>query len=294
MRKNSTINSKLPLKSARPGVKFDSPERVTSASGAEKQATIDKKQILPVTIYDFNGSLAQYAHLFDIFLDKTALIILCIDGSKIDQSTSYLSDLLDFVFLKLSKITSFTILPVLTKTDMISASSNQTAEVEVRQRCRRVEEMIAAHLRTRLDEIRAELKKIESLSQINTSQSDRLKQLAQTQANLNPDVYKSCIPVSSMKMFGFEQLDDVIKEIVFRSSSRKKIFADVNKKVPVFWTEVENFACNKLAELPSTKNISESGKIKWSQPQTMNIFCIDYNEYKVNKYIRIYFLLQAK
>lgn len=276
------------MKSARPGVKFDSPERITSASasGQEKQATIDKKQILPVTIYDFNGSLAQYAHLFDIFLDKTALIILCIDGSKIDHSTSYLSDLLDFIFLKLSKVTSFTILPVLTKSDMISASSNQTAEVEVRQRCRRVEEMIAAHLRTRLDEIRAELKKIESLSQINTSQSDRLKQLAQTQANLNPDVYKSCIPVSSMKMFGFEQLDDVIKEIVFRSS-RKKIFADVNKKVPVFWTEVENFACNKLAELPSTKNISESGKIKWSQPQTMNIFCIDYNEYKVNKYIRI-------
>lgn len=238
-----------------------------------------KKQILPVTIYDFNGSLTRYAHLADTFLDKHALIIVCVDCSRADDDQHYsnLVDLLDVLFLKMSKTTSFKILPVLTKCDVISGGSSSA----MRQACERVETLIAETLSVKLSEIRVELKKIESLPQINASQSDRLKHLAQTQSNLmNPDVYGQCIPVGSVKMQGIEQLAGVIRQIVLAPES-SKIFGDVNKKVPVFWTEVENYACNSLSEMPSTKNLSENGKFKWTQPQTMNMFCMEYTEFKV-------------
>lgn len=249
----------------------------TAATSTTPTTPFIKKQILPVTIYDFNGSLTRYAHLADTFLDKHALIIVCVDCSRADDDEHYsnLVDLLDVLFLKMSKTTSFKILPVLTKCDLISGSS------AMRQACERVETLIAETLSVKLSEIRVELKKIESLPQINASQSDRLKHLAQTQSNLiNPDVYGQCIPVGSVKMQGIEQLAGVIRQIVLDPES-SKIFGDVNKKVPVFWTEVENYACNSLSEMPSTKNLSENGKFKWTQPQTMNMFCMEYTEFKV-------------
>lgn len=247
-----------------------------------------KKQILPVTIYDFNGSLAQYAHLVDTFLDKNALIIVCVDCSRPDDSN--LNDLLDILTLKLSKTTSFKILPVLTKCDLIPNAGL------IRQACERVESLIDENLCIKLSEIRAELKKIENLSQINASQSDRLKHLAQTQSNLNPDVYGRCMPVGSVKMQGIVELASVIREIVFTPTMSKKTttFADVNKKVPVFWTEVENYACNQLSEMPSTKTLSENGKFKWTQPQTMNMFCVEFNELKVNFQLKFNLVLRMK
>lgn len=218
--------------------------------------------------------MLQYSHLIDTFMDKNALIIICIDCLSI-QNQNNISELVDLIFLKICKTTTFRILPVLTKCDMLSSP------VLVKQACEKIETLLAENLRTKLNEIRVELKKIESLSQINASQSDRLKHLAQTLSNLNPDIHNQCIPVSSLKMLGIEQLAGVIREIVVEPKPGKKVFLDVNKKVPVFWTEVENFACNKLAEMPSTKNMSESGKIRWNQPQTMNMFCMEFSDLKV-------------
>lgn len=247
---------------------FNEDEIVTAPPAAVK------KQILPVTIYEFNGSLPQYSHIMDTILDKNALVIICVDASSINHDK--LTDLLDTMFLKMSKNTSFKILPVLTKSDLVPNSA------QLKQSCDKIEHLIAENVNKKLVEIRGELNKIESLSQINASQSDRLKQLAQTQSNLSPDVHGQCLSVSSVRMVGIEQLAGVIREIVMGPKSRKKMFADVNTKVPVFWSEVENYACNKLAEMPSTKSMSETGKIKWSQPQNMNMFCVDFSEFKVD------------
>lgn len=214
----------------------------------------------------------------DTFLDKNALIIICVDSSKLDDEdeTNYLNDLLDIIILKMSKTTSFCVLPVLTKCDILLAQTN-----DVRVACERLKLQISVYMSKKLEEIRNELKKFENQSQINASHSDRLKQLAQTQSHLNNfDIfYKNSLPlaVSSVKMLEIDQLADFIKEIV----TTKKAFADVNKKVPVFWVEVENYACNKLIDITTT-TASQTTTLKWTQQQSINMLCIEYNEYKVS------------
>jgi hypothetical protein len=42
---------------------------------------------MPIHIYDFNGSINQFAHVLHLFMDKTALLICVIDCSKIDLTT---------------------------------------------------------------------------------------------------------------------------------------------------------------------------------------------------------------
>ena len=257
-----------------------------------------KKTSLPVTIYDFNGSISQYGHLFDLFIDKTALILLCIDstnycGSSESQSTqetterfeNYLTNLLDLIFLKMSKHTSFCILPLLTKCDKIPKGDITSGQTPTRTIAARVESFIRNHLNARLNDIQIELKKIEQLSHISASQSDRLKHLVQTQSNLNPEIYKKCLTSSSLKMQGIGVLTRTIKEVVLGD---KKHFPNVNEKVPAFWTEVENYAVRVLGEIPSTKLVNEKLKIvtRYGLP-SMSMLCVDYDEYKekiVEKY----------
>lgn len=266
-----------------------------------QQLAETKKQILPITIYDFNGSLSQYGHLMEFFLDKNALIIICIDSTsfnlheednndninKADEIEKNLSDLLDLIFMRMSKTTSFMILPVLTKCDHMGGGSQS---VLTKLMCQKIEDFMHTYLRTKLEQIKVELKKIESLAHITASQSDKLKQLAQAQTNLNPDIYKQCLPVCSVKMLGIEALAVAIKDIVLGGGGvSKKYFPDVNKKVPVFWTEVENYACNKIAEMSNTWLLGEGGNnnkqqrtsSNQQQQQSIKMFCVDYEEYKV-------------
>ena len=254
-------------------------------------SSVPKKTSLPVTIYDFNGSITQYGHLFDLFFDKTSLIILCIDctnysistetqvnSDKTEKYEKYLAKLLDLIFFKMSKNTSYFIIPLLTKCDKIPKSEIGSTQNPTRTITARVENFIKNHLTNRLNEIQIELKKIEQLSHISASQSDRLKQLVQNQSNINPEIYKKCLTCSSLKMTGIGILSRTIKELVFNN---KKHFPNVNEKVPTFWSEVENYTLRVMGELPVTKFVNERLKIITHNGNPNNtMLYVDYNHYK--------------
>lgn len=86
-------------------------------------------------------------------------------------------------------------------------------------------------------------------------------------------------------MDGIALLSSTIKEIVYNN---KKYFFDVNKKVPAFWTEVQNYACNTLSEMPTTKYVDDRIKIITSSNEpNLSMLCVDYDYYKhkiVEKY----------
>ena len=259
-----------------------------------------KKASLPVTIYDFNGSITQYGHLFDLFIDKTTMILLCIDATnysytsetqanldKTEKFEKYLAKLLDSIFFKMSKNSSFFILPLLTKSDKIPKGDVASGQNLIRAITQRVENFIKNHLASRLSDIDKELKKIEQLSHISASQSDRLKQLVQNHSNLTPDLYKKCLTCSSLKMQGIGILSKTIKEIVL---GNKKHFPNVNEKVPVFWSEVENYTLRVLGEMPVTKIVNDKLKIvtHHGNPNT-TMLCVDFEQYKEKVVILIFY-----
>lgn len=249
-------------------------EPLTSAS-----ELIIKKSVLPITIYDFNGNFDQFGHLSNLFLDKKALLIVCFDSNTLIKSQEIfeknLINLLDHLFLKMSKNSPFSIIPILTKIDEIPIDKRTAM-------CELVDQLINKHLQNRLNQIKEDLKVIEKLPQISASQSDRLKQLVQTQGNLNPDLYDTCLPIASLKMEGISQINQIIKQLVYNN---KKTFASVNQKIPSFWLEIEKFATQTLSEIPHLKYYDD--KIKIISPSSISILCMDYSEYRakiVEKY----------
>ncbi len=283
------INSALSVKStekAKVNINFVSNSFKTNTSN------IPKKTSLPVTIYDFNGSINQYGHLFELFVDKTSIILLCIDCTnysfsnettqasldKTEKFEKYLGKLLDLIFFKMSKNTSFFLLPILTKCDKIPKGEIGSTQNPTRVITSRVENFIKTHLTNRLNDIQIELKKIEQLSHISASQSDRLKQLVQTQSNINPEIFKKCLTCSSLKMTGIGIISRTLKELVL---SNKKQFPNVNEKVPTFWGEVENYTLRILAEVPMTKFVNDKLKIMVHHGKPNNsMLYVDYNQYK--------------
>ena len=244
-------------------------------------ATIEKSR-LQMTIYDLNGSIDRFGHLINLFLDKNGLIVLCIDCTnfikndlnKMQSAENSLKNLLDMIMLKMNKTNSFYILPVLTKCDKISSSNSSNPTGLIQQITSRIETYIKNYLNSRIEDIKMELRSIELQKNITASQSDKLKQLVQTQSNLNPEIYKQCVPISSFKMDGIKKLNTIIKDIVFQN---QKYFGDVNKKVPTFWTEVENYACNQLSQGIDTYIIRGEDCTKHTN---MSMLCVDYEEYK--------------
>lgn len=288
----------------------------------------NKTRVMNVHIYDANGSLTNYAHILDLFLDKSSLIILCIDATKfacLNESSDELSmecernlkGWLDLILLKMSKNISFHIIPVLTKCDKMNKKSSLIDEIDATSRVNsavtlnnsfetsssasltmttsvttskiaflatKIESLIASHISDRLNDIRLELKKIESLGDISPSQSDRLKQLVQTRANLNPNVHKSVLCVSALKMDGIASLTDAIRSIVYNNP---KQFVDVNKKVPTFWLDMEEFACNVLSTMSYRKLYNDDVDEESGAESNLNALFLNYGYYKdrlVQKY----------
>jgi Leucine-rich repeat (LRR) protein len=83
------------------------------------------QQSMPVSIFDINGSPSQFGHLNYTFIDKTSLVILCVDvttfdkqlNSDIETAEKNLKYWLDLIFFKMSRTCSMYVLPVCTKCD---------------------------------------------------------------------------------------------------------------------------------------------------------------------------------
>jgi Leucine-rich repeat (LRR) protein len=248
---------------------------------------------MQVSIYDFNGSLNQFQHLTEMFLDKCALIVLAIDAPSVQADelnsngeikwSSYLKRLLDMISLKTTKNNTYFLLPVLTKWDRVVNPRNDP-EVD-NSVVAKVERFFHAHLKSRLDDIREELRLIELLPNISASQSDRLKHLVNTQNNLTPTIYSQFQRVSSTRSKNIDKLAQTIQDIVLGDQKR---FPSINTKVPTFWTEVERFCTTVLSALPKTKFVNNNLHISPSSIETqMSILLVEYDFYKktiVEKY----------
>jgi Leucine-rich repeat (LRR) protein len=240
---------------------------LTTSKNVAQPPTKATKTCMPVTIYDFNGSIQQYGHLFDVFIDKHSLILLCVDATvylsmnreRIRKYEMYLRNLLDILFLKMSKTIKFFIVPVLTKVDQIPTNGAQQG-LDRKSLVERVNFLIQNQLERKLNDIKSELNKFEQQTQISASQSERLKQLVQTQSNLSPFIHKQCVAFSAKSMFGVRTLLETVKQVILDNS---KHFPDVNKKVPTFWLEVENHACNVLSEMPTTRYVDDRLRIQY-------------------------------
>lgn len=249
---------------------------------------------LPVHVYDFNGSISQFTHLLHLFLDKTALILICIDSSciNLNEETNedvsktiqanwkvYLKELLDLMILKMNKSSNYYIVPVLTKADKVLKPNSKLNEENlnfnkqiVQAAISKVEEVILNHINSRLKDIRDELKQIESLTNITACHSDRLKQLVQIQSSLMPQMHKQWHIVSSSKMEGIDLLS---KDILNLVSNEKKYFPFVNEKVPTFWTEVEKYACNTMCNMYASKLQVANKAMKMR-----SMLCVDFEYFK--------------
>ena len=251
-----------------------------------------------VHIYDFNGSISQFSHLIHLIMDKTALIVICIDSSDIELDETkqekesnwniYLKQLLDLIILKMNKTTNYYLLFVLTKSDKILKLSSKLNQENIslnkqiiEKTTSIIEKFVNNHIESKLNDIRDELKKIESLTKITTCHSDRLKQLVQIQANIRPQIHKLYHVVSSLKMDGIELLS---KDILNTVTNLKKQFPFVNDKVPTFWYEVEKYVCNNMSQLYLSKaSINKS----FYQMRSMSMLCVDFDYFKdkiVEKY----------
>lgn len=189
---------------------------------------------MPITIYDFNGSLAQFQHLTELFLDKNSLIVIVIDAANVQTDavdsdgtikwSSYLKRLLDMISLKMTKNNTYILLPVLTKWDKVHNPRNKP-DID-HAVVKKVEQLLQSHLKSRLDDIKAELKLIELLPNISASQSDRLKHLVNTQNNLTPVIYSQFQRVSSTKNKGIDTLAQTIQDIILGRSKLKFTFLE--------------------------------------------------------------------
>ena len=244
------------------------------------------KSAMQCTIYDFNGSLKQFGHLIGNFVDKSALIIICIDATHLAQNTDEasielnLKKYLDIILFKMAKNISFYILPVLTKLDKLFKVKIEDlkSNVILKSITAKVETWLKSHISSRLEDIRSELKKIEQLSEKSSHELDRLKNLAQIQANITPHLH-NCLGISSLKMLGVNELNSTVKEIV---CDNQKYFPEVNRKIPTFWIEVEKYVCNDLCEIPTTKYVEEGIEIINNPDNpSLSMLFIDYNYYKV-------------
>jgi hypothetical protein len=273
---------------------------------------------MPMSVYDINGSLDQYGHLTYFFIDKTALIILCIDittfdesmGSDVEKAEERLKLWLDMILFKMSKTCNFYLLPVATKCDLYISSTRinssrkpsakenkaklvlddsdlwyenvdvftKNTKIKLKNITDNILNKIHQHFDTRLGFVKTELEKIENLTKISASQSDRLKNLAALYTYCKPGIHQQIPIVSSVTMHGMQSFNEIIRSIV---CNNEKFFPNVNKKIPTLWIEVEKYVFSRLNRIPMTRFADDS--VRYSPSHSLSSIsglCIDFEEYK--------------
>lgn len=113
---------------------FSSSSNSTLSSNSKTIEPIETVTTMPMSIYDMNGSIEQFGHLANFFIDKSALILFCVDITTFDErfagdiikAEENLKYWLDVIFFKMSKICNFYLLPVATKCDKYISSTRSS------------------------------------------------------------------------------------------------------------------------------------------------------------------------
>lgn len=233
------------------------------------------KYKMPISLFDLNGFLKDYYHLMHYFIDRTALVLFCIDAN--DYLEEQITLWLDYLLFKIGKKTSFFIVPVITKCDLVTDFNK--IEIEIQK-------LLNNLVQSKLDQLKNELTEIQDSTRISPSLSDKLKHLANLYSSFKPDIHKKCLFTSSRTMFGIKELDTLIKQVVL--DNQEKYFSKVNTSVPTLWLEVEKYlqSVYSVNNLQSSLSMRGSSSLSYSGDKRNVSICgsssifIDYNELK--------------
>ena len=217
-------------------------------------------KILPLSIYDFNGSFEYYEHMSP-FINNKALHLLCIHTADFHQSipeniedlfngkfdissSSILKELFQILQLLCEKATrthGILILPIATCIDLYDKRSKEDKNEVIEK----LNNFFKLYLQHRIDGIKHEMEVIDSLSKISSSLTDRLKTYT---ALLNIHIQiESCQLISSLTFQGFDDLNRTIQRCVLME---KTFFPHVDRILPTLWAETNQFIESLADSLP--------------------------------------------
>jgi hypothetical protein len=274
---------------------------------------------MPISIFDINGSSDQFGHLYQFFMDRRALIMICIDittfdesmGSNIYKSEERLKYWLDMILFKMSKTCSFYILPVVTKCDLymsnhkrksskspvkeanskrvnnksplwfeIGDTFTKTAQTKINSISSIILSKIRDHFVSRLEFVKSEIAKIVALSIIPHSLYARLLKLKEVQDAL--ENFKGIHDhVAVISSLTMHGMHQLNQTVNSIICDNELYFPSVNKKIPTLWIEVEKYVQSRLNRIPATRFTDETSR-QSNANAISSIFglCIDYEEYK--------------
>ncbi|CAF4519735.1 unnamed protein product [Rotaria sp. Silwood1] len=217
-------------------------------------------KVLPVTVFEFNGSSDYYEHMSP-FIDTSALHLICIHTADFHQTTpasiedifngkfdilssntiTQLFQLLQLLCEKASKTRAIMILPVATCIDLYDKRANQD-KIEVLEK---INSFFKFYLQYRIDRIKHEMESIHSLHTISSSLSDRLKTYTSL-LNITIQI-EPCQSISSLTFQGIDELNRTIQRCVL---TQKPIFPYVDRILPTLWAETNQYIESLAESLP--------------------------------------------
>lgn len=226
-----------------------------------------KRSKTPVSMFEFNGNLKTFGPFLRLVVDTKSLILLCIDAKKLaDQSTQSSVEMiranLDFLISRLTKNTLFLVIPVLCKCDLVVDQTDKLLEI--------TNKTIHDHLSQRLEDVKNDIKQIESLGKISQAKSDSLKQLIQLRTLMDLIVFEKCMASSCYEEEQISSLYDLIQKRLNDETVRQ--WKDSYQKLPEFWEDIETHVLKDVKKLANMKNLTVKLKKSAEQALTNRLF----------------------
>ena len=197
---------------------------VMSNSQSEKPEVKVATRSLNMAVSDFSGN-DQYMFANYFFLHDPALVLLAFNMQTYtdDAFERTIGRWLDWVVVKTNKIT---VIPVGLKADTVSKQKGDEV-------CESVKHLLHEHIKKQRDSIENEIKKIETLTHINTALSEQLKSYINL-LKVHVHFSEHVIQVSSSEYTGLDTLLAEIENIAMNN----EIFPNVMREIPSLWMQV--------------------------------------------------------
>ncbi|CAF0832011.1 unnamed protein product [Adineta steineri] len=226
-------------------------KRLSNLSPSQSSIPLESIKSLPLTIFDFNGTSKYYEYMSS-FIDTNALHLVCIHIVDFYQTTpvdikevfnetfditSYpilreLFQILQLLFEKVTKTNGIVIIPIATHIDLYDKQSKE----DITQALDKINKFFKYYLQFRINRIKTEIERMNSLSTISSSVSYRLKtytSLLNTNIQIEP-----CQPISSLIYEGFHELNQKIQYCI---STHKTIFPHIDRILPTLWIDTNRY-----------------------------------------------------
>ncbi|XP_019639698.1 PREDICTED: malignant fibrous histiocytoma-amplified sequence 1 homolog [Branchiostoma belcheri] len=215
-------------------------ERTHGIDIAELLLSAPNTPDITLSVWDFAGQETYYiTHQF--FLSAKALVLLIVDLKKYD-SVIFDSTCGKWLENMIAKVGNPVVIPVVTHIDKLSG-------VEVRDRCDDLARKLADQERTRIEDLRRQLKRINEShlgpEAVVQTVKDRKKQIESLLEKM-PTIHPKPVPVSSAESLEGTQY---LKQVILNYAVNKEYFPEVGRPVPKAWADTEACVERKGKEL---------------------------------------------